>query len=104
MVGRGRTWARFRGVAVLAFALVAVTASAQPDRRNSDAQCAENRQAIAVLEAQQANGGRVDLSMARSELDTMRAHAKRIDQIEALRATGSLLGRISRDQAAQPLE
>ena len=104
MVGRGRTWARIRGVAVLAFALVAVTASAQLDRRNSDAQCAENRQAIGVLEAQRANGGRVDLSMARSELDTMRAHAKRIEQIEALRATGSLLGRMSLDQADQQLE
>ena len=93
MTGSGhKAWKRLRCAALLILSLVAVTASAQmypPDRLE---RCAEYRQALASLQAQRANGGRLDTSMARAELDRMRAHYARLQKIEALQATGTLLG------------
>jgi hypothetical protein len=103
MIGRGRRmWARLPCVAALLLGLGAVTASAQIATQQD--RCAENREAIALLEAQRANGGRLDNSLARRELAAMRGHYQRIEQIEALRATERLVGGFDTDESDRLVE
>jgi hypothetical protein len=83
---------RLRLAGLLLLGLSAVSASAQLSDAARSSRCAENHQAIAMLEAQRANGGRVDISMARAEVASMNARYARMQKIEALAATGRLLG------------
>jgi hypothetical protein len=85
-------WARLCRGAALAFGLLTVAASAQLSEGERLDRCASNRQAVAALEAQRDHPGAMDTSMARAELGRMKAHFTRLRQIEALRATGGLLG------------